>query len=235
MPTFPLAFGHLGFHQRVHHSDWGRKLKSGCLAVTVLLALTAAGCGSTPTGSGLTVAGLQAKAAAQPGTPKSCPLDYDIGSAAKKAAVFVQTGPDNDEAAVDVETAGAAGKGSALEQAGGTIVECDYQVGFARMAVYTVGVARSTPFSAIGLMMPKIKSAAGLSQGDAAVYANQVQATGFGKATVARTGTAAAVRLPVRGDGDVALVVFVNGAERAPFDSGQLGSLTEALATQANW
>jgi hypothetical protein len=205
-------------------------------SATAAALLVVSGCGSANAGHGLTVSGLHDKArTAQSHTTQSCPLNYNVGEAAKKIGVADPVEPAHDENAVSVETADSAGSGSALEQAAGTLVECDYQIGSDRVAVYTTGVERTPQFSALGLMMPRIGSDAQLASGALASYFDQAQKAVLGTATVTSSGTVAAVRLPVQGGGDIALVLSAGDQGHAALGADKLKTLAESLAAQANW
>lgn len=202
-----------------------------------LLAVAVAGC-SSHSSNGLTVSGLHDKARAASGhAVSSCPVAYDIGKAVSKAGVHGAAALESGSDAVTVVTPENAEAGSAAAQGGVTEIECDYVVGTDTITVHAVG---SSSGGAVGYMLPVVQAAAHMSTSELAPFVQAVQKAKAGTATVAPNGGGgAAIRLPVSGAGDLALVVTAEPADTsasAPaITATQLAALTRELAAQTKW
>ncbi|MDF4250320.1 hypothetical protein [Streptomyces sp. WMMB303] len=159
--------------------------------------------------------------AAEPGS--RCPVPYDVAAAARAAGVHggVEDG--------SVEGELPDGADSPLAQSDGALVDCGYRLGEEQVRLFTVGVAKGY---AVSVLLPQIQHDAGIPMDDLLDYAGRAQRAKRGEALLASSGNVAAVRLPVTGEGDVALVLSI-GEHRTRLSEEQVTELATRLAGQA--
>ncbi|WP_274709440.1 hypothetical protein [Streptomyces tubbatahanensis] len=214
-----------------------RRIPGGGLTVAAVVAAVLAACSGyggakdehgggeerKPARSPLSVGALR-KLAAEPGT--SCPVPYDVPAALRAAGVEadrVESGSVDGELPDDLDTP--------LARADGALVGCGYRVGAERARLFTVGVARGY---AVDVMLPQIQHDARMGRDVLRRYAEEVHEAEPGDAPlVVPGGNVAAVRLPVAGGGDMALVVTVGDDGRTRLSRHRVGALTRNLAHQA--
>ncbi|MEU7314690.1 hypothetical protein [Streptomyces sp. NPDC007083] len=159
--------------------------------------------------------------AAEPGS--RCPVRYDMAAAARAAGVRggVEDG--------SVEGELPDGADSPLAQSDGALVDCGYRLGEEQVRLFTVGVAKGY---AVSVLLPQIQHDAGIPMDDLLDYAGRAQRAKRGEALLTSSGNVAAVRLPVTGEGDVALVLSI-GEHRTRLSDDQVADLASRLAGQA--
>lgn len=195
-------------------------------AATLAAAALLAGCSSG--GSDLTVSGLRDKAAPAAKGAASCPVDYDIAAAARKAGLAGRT---KDGRATAETTAGASAD-SPIAQAKGVDLECAYTVNGEKITVQTVAVEKGR---AVYLMAPLIARDAALSSSQLRTYLGKAVKSDPHRAAVTPSGNVATVPLPASGTGDLALVTTFGADGKTTLTPHQVTVLAEALSHQATW
>ncbi|WP_019358657.1 hypothetical protein [Streptomyces sp. AA1529] len=222
------------------------RIPGGGLTVAVVIAAVLASCsglgedgdrgddGNGDSGDGGRGGGRAEKSASAPlsvaavgrmaaGPGSRCPVRYDMAGAARAAGVHgpVENGP------VEGELPDAAD--SPLAQSDGALVDCGYRLGEEQVRLFTVGVAKGY---AVSVLLPQIQHDAGILMDDLLDYAGRAQRAKRGEALLTSSGNVAAVRLPVTGEGDVALVLSI-GEHRTRLSEEQVTELATRLAKQA--
>ncbi|MEW2218708.1 hypothetical protein AB0939_05230 [Streptomyces sp. NPDC006990] len=159
--------------------------------------------------------------AAEPGS--RCPVRYDMAAAARAAGVHGAV----EDGAVEGELPD--GADSPLAQSDGALVDCGYRLGKEQVRLFTVGVTKGY---AVSVLLPQIQHDAGIPMDDLLAYAGRAQRAKGGEALLTSSGNVAAVRLPVTGQGDVALVLSI-GEHRTRLSRDQVADLATRLAEQA--
>ncbi|MFI7241015.1 hypothetical protein [Streptomyces qinglanensis] len=159
--------------------------------------------------------------AAEPGS--RCPVRYDMAGAARAAGVHGAV----EDGSVEGELPD--GADTPLAQSDGALVDCGYRLGTEQVRLFTVGVAKGY---AVSVLLPQIQHDAGIPMDDLLDYAGRAQRAKRGEALLTSSGNVAAVRLPVTGQGDVALVLSV-GEHRTRLSEDQVADLATRLASQA--
>ncbi|MBQ1161382.1 hypothetical protein ACH4RA_11690 [Streptomyces smyrnaeus] len=218
-----------------------RKIPGGGWTVAVVVAAVLASCsqrGGDDSGSGeergggangrgkrhtsapLSVAAVE-RMAAKPGP--DCPVRYDVAEAAHAAGAKGAVTPGSVEGELPD------GADSPLARSDGALVDCGYRLGKERLHLFTVGVRKG---HAVNVLLPQIQHDARLPMDDLLSYADRAQQTKRGEPLLTPSGNVAAVRLPVSGEGDVALVVSI-GDRDTRLTRGQVTDLAARLADQA--
>ncbi|MGP3990353.1 hypothetical protein [Streptomyces sp. 3N207] len=219
-----------------------RKIPGGGWTVAVVVAAVLASCsqhaGDDSEGSGrgkqhqpapLSVAAVKRMAtvkrmAAGPGA--DCPVPYDLAGAARAAGVHgagaVHAGSVEGELPDD--------DGSPLARVDGALVDCGYRLGKERVRLFTVAVTKDT---AVDVLLPQIQHDAAISMDELRTYAVRAQRAKPGEPLLTSSGNVAAVRLPVTGKGDLALVVSVAEHRTRGLSRSQVTALARRLAGQA--
>ncbi|MBO8184616.1 hypothetical protein [Streptomyces spirodelae] len=157
------------------------------------------------------------------GPGASCPVRYDLADAARSAGVDGAV----KEGSVEGELPD--GADSPLAQSKGALVDCGYRLGEERLRLFTVGVRKG---HAVNVLLPQIQHDAEIPMDDLLAYARRAQRARRGEVLLTSSGNVAAVRLPVTGKGDIALVVSI-GEHLTRLSRERFTDLTTRLADQA--
>ncbi|MGI5352086.1 hypothetical protein ACQEU8_28430 [Streptomyces sp. CA-250714] len=212
-----------------------RKIPGGGWTVAVVVAAVLASCSQQARDDGedsgggkrqrsapLSVADIE-RMAAGPGS--RCPVRYDMAGAARAAGVdgagAVTAGSVEGELPDDAD--------SPLARADGALVDCGYRLGKERVRLFTIGVTKG---AAVSVLLPQIQHDAAIPMDELLGYARRAQRAKRGEPLLTSSGNVAAVRLPVTGEGDLALVVSI-GKDRTRLPRGQVTDLATRLAGQA--
>ncbi|MDI6407781.1 hypothetical protein QLX52_02810 [Streptomyces albus] len=218
-----------------------RRIPGGGLTVAVVVAAVLAACsgqGGDGHGSGgdghrggdgaggksaapLSVAALRSLAADAEGT--TCPVPYDVPAALRAADVHRQV----ERRSVEGELPD--GPDSALARFKGALVGCGYRIGGERARLFTVGAGEG---HAVNVLLPQIQHDARLEMAGLQRYAARTGKAAEGEPVLTPSGNVASVRLPVAGDGDLALVVTV-GEGRTQLSRTEMTAFARHLAGQA--
>jgi hypothetical protein len=220
----------------------------GIVVTAGLLALTTAGCGGGGSGGGSPVGGGRDVAKLRdsvPTNPTSCPIRYDVTSAANAAGLTGAATPASGSDAVDVGTPRNSSVGSYLNQVNGVDVTCAYLVGGTELKLTVMGqVATSITVpgqgtmtsSAVGGLLPEVQAQAHLTRPELETFAQSAAAARTGTPVLTPNNRLALVRLPVSGPGDAAFLVSVLPASAQTAPSGDdVSKLALTLAKQATW
>ncbi|MFI6986337.1 hypothetical protein ACIBSV_48345 [Embleya sp. NPDC050154] len=180
------------------------------------------------------------------GTP--CPFRFDVAAAARAAGITqpVRPGdPQSEGSETPARPAQPATPAVGTAPAGPEIpaspavwgITCNYEVGASRLEVHVVG--SSAADTAINMFAPVIQRGGALKTDDLVGFLRDATAAGPGTVMVTPgRGTVATARLPVAGDGDIAVVLTSTHQDALadPAPSGPaLVSMTEAIREGARF
>lgn len=216
----------------------------GTVAVAGLTALGLAGCGGGGGSQGsVTTADVTAAQTRVTGATSPCPFPFDVAAAAKKAGVTgavtagAEDGTTADGTVHPPEAAQALPTGITPEpgmppsipaRPGWTEVECDYRVG--TVALDVLVVATPADKSAIGILAPVLQRDNQTDMAGLEAFVKDMPKPGdvrLGPGTV----PAGLIRVPVKGSGDIALLVGQEAKDgTTPLSSDAIRRMTGELA-----
>ncbi|MEV5944128.1 hypothetical protein [Streptomyces sp. NPDC051994] len=169
----------------------------------------------------------RAKATGTAGAPK-CPVKYDIVAAGRAAGYGGQAGtsPDGPAATAEFDSPQDS-PDTPIRRFDGSLLDCVYRINSQELHAYTVGVGKGM---AVGLLAVRVASDAKMSTAEMGAWLDKAATAKRGQPVATPGSTVVSVRLPVDGQGDVALVVSLG--EKAKADP-QLEHLAKELADQA--
>ncbi|MFD9823286.1 hypothetical protein [Streptomyces violascens] len=152
-------------------------------------------------------------------------MKYDIAAAGKDAGYGDQAGPSPDGPAATADFDGP--PDSPTGRFDGALLDCVYRINSQELHAYTVGVGKG---KAVGLLAGPVERDAQMSTAEMRTWIDKAATAERGLPVPTPGHTVVSVRLPVDGQGDVALIVSLG--ENAKADP-QLERLTKELAGQA--
>lgn len=218
------------------------------VAITGVTATGLAACGSGGSSQGsVTTADVAAAQKRITGATSPCPFPLDVAAAAKKAGVTgaVTAGAEDGTTADGTEhpaqaaqplptniTPGPGMPSVIPAQPAWTDVECDYRVG--AVALDVLVVATPTAGSAINMLLPALQRDSQSDMADLTAFVKDAPKPGdvrLGPGTV----PAAAIRVPVKGSGDIAMLVGQEAKDgTTPLSSDAIRRMTGELAKEVH-